>query len=1398
MKNNLFGMVVIIVATIFGTGPLLGDVVYLKPDPEGTRVVKDGTSWAKAYSDVSAAVAAAGANPIYAAKGVYKISAQINIATDGFAIYGGFAGENESETIAGRDLVNDQTIFSGDVNETTAGQKDVWQHVETDGYSVTQSDTVIDVIVDGKINLPTSFTGDYDAYILKYDAGNTRRAFVVNQNIGATFDGIVLTGFIGLGYGNTGSAIMYNASTQASYIRNCRFVGCHNDGNNGVVYRTNGTGILYIEDTTFEFCSAKIRSSAVEGLGVTMIDRCKFIGCCRPAGNSGSNVVWFNALGSRIRNSEFVRCVTAGGTSAHDDNDSAPGNIVSGTYSYSICESVVSNCYSASEFGYGTPLLNLTHNSLVSGVTFINNRSLVKPAGQNRGYGMIGTSCRGGREYTFDNCSFKGNVIGASELDATSVSSYALGIIGNAVKGVRVATVGCVFDSNRAEGVSTEGVSAVLCRGVLSTAPDSTSDSQIGIANCTFTGPSGTGMYDVVQYGQHNRYLYIANTLFLLNDNGIANPFSFDVPAKVDLYSCTVQNAKDPPAGINKAPNYSYDKVPLADYVPQVRVPGIRETADVSTNDTSKVATTYVIRPYGEANFKELVYVTRSVTASPSAISDGKGVVRSFGSATRGAYQTMSALAEDSSAKALVVRCDPPFDGGITDGVNAQMVASGESSSAITVAKSSGAFVFTGWYNENNQQVYDATYLTLPAQSLSADTVLEARFKAAQNYNVTYDLGIYGGFVDTGLNIYTVSCSPGAAFPSAPAYTNATGWVISSWVEEIPATVPNHDVTIYARGVTTDLRIVYLVPASEAGENPDGTSWAKAYGDFNKAYTDAAACRGEVWIKKGVHVVTKPTTFVPNVEAVRGGFAGDETEASAADPVNNVTILTGDVNGNNYWMSESAANLGAIWTDGELSVPSVTSDIEKFFKCGGNSSDDTLNLLIGGSVKVTDVKIDGITMTGFGNAAIDTAASGCLNLEISRCRFIANNTRPNLAVAALYAGAGTSASAMTVRDTLFLGNQRAFQGASNAVGTNLFAGCRFESNYSSKSGASMRAAAQFQVCVTNCVFYRNFACSINGFGQPDDANEANNASAISLVGLRAYPAASMVVDCRFEDNRALGAAPGTVFVAGDHTTVEFRRCAFVKNHAKIVGDGAAKLHSPGLVTATANRSQLVRDCYFAGNEMISEGAGRYTASVVATAASNESLTFVNCTMERNVMTNATAGQVSGTVVAVNGIGFANCVFNANTLIEAREFSFADSPSFTLLNSTIRNTAAGYVAYDPGASVRKVDSRVSGVDATVPYVKSAKTKNGATACGIQESVIGRPLHLGSDKLVYFKDDGSDWRCLTSAGEVTAQTLSKVGISDASPIIPDAFGCTRKANRVICAAINAGSGLIMVYR
>lgn len=89
---------------------------------------------------------------------------------------------------------------------------------------------------------------------------------------------------------------------------------------------------------------------------------------------------------------------------------------------------------------------------------------------------------------------------------------------------------------------------------------------------------------------------------------------------------------------------------------------------------------------------------------------------------------------------------------------------------------------------------------------------------------------------------------------------------------------------------------------AQAAPGGDGASWATALADLQDALSDPAAC--EVWVAAGVY---KPTSdpgdrlarfALRSTLAVYGGFAGTETAREQRDHRVNVTVLSGDIDGN--------------------------------------------------------------------------------------------------------------------------------------------------------------------------------------------------------------------------------------------------------------------------------------------------------------------------------------------------------------------------------------------------------------------------------------------------------------------------------------------------------------------
>ncbi|HNQ23017.1 MAG TPA: choice-of-anchor Q domain-containing protein [Phycisphaerae bacterium] len=97
----------------------------------------------------------------------------------------------------------------------------------------------------------------------------------------------------------------------------------------------------------------------------------------------------------------------------------------------------------------------------------------------------------------------------------------------------------------------------------------------------------------------------------------------------------------------------------------------------------------------------------------------------------------------------------------------------------------------------------------------------------------------------------------------------------------------------------------YYVKASASG-NGHGTSWANAYRSLKAALDHASQPYSpvtEVWVAEGTYKPAgaggdRAATFtLGSGAAVYGGFTGVETDVSQRDPVRHVTILSGDLNG---------------------------------------------------------------------------------------------------------------------------------------------------------------------------------------------------------------------------------------------------------------------------------------------------------------------------------------------------------------------------------------------------------------------------------------------------------------------------------------------------------------------
>jgi hypothetical protein len=272
-------------------------------------------------------------------------------------------------------------------------------------------------------------------------------------------------------------------------------------------------------------------------------------------------------------------------------------------------------------------------------------------------------------------------------------------------------------------------------------------------------------------------------------------------------------------------------------------------------------------------------------------------------------------------------------------------------------------------------------------------------------------------------------------------------------------------------------------------DGPGEGDWANAYVDLLDALNEAAALNSpveEIWVAAGTYRPDRGTGdpasafYLINNVAVYGGFSGVETSRDQRDPDVNVTVLSGDLNGDDY--------------------------------AGGGNSDNCYHVVFGGAVDETAV-LDGFTISGgYANGpALSERRGGGLYLvnaspTVRQCVFVDNATS---ATGGSYGGGGvyTERSAPHITDCTFANN---FSGAGggllNLNGAPVLTGCVFVGNDSFQGGA-IKTLTGGVVTLVNCVFAGNSVTAYGGALYNADGD-------LSLT------------NCTVYDNEAAGAGGG--------------------------------------------------------------------------------------------------------------------------------------------------------------------------------------------------------------------------------------------------------------------------------
>ena len=316
--------------------------------------------------------------------------------------------------------------------------------------------------------------------------------------------------------------------------------------------------------------------------------------------------------------------------------------------------------------------------------------------------------------------------------------------------------------------------------------------------------------------------------------------------------------------------------------------------------------------------------------------------------------------------------------------------------------------------------------------------------------------------------------------------------------------------------VPDECDLVVFVDA-DAPPGGDGTSWATAYTDLQDALAEADLT--EVWVAAGTYTPTEPdgdrfVTFQLRTGVrVFGGFAGGESRLDERDPATNVTILSGDLNGNDgpdfsnnsdnsqHVVSGQGVNSTAVLDGFTIRAgkadeydggPSHYSTISGGGVWLYEGSPTIVNCVLaqnlahnGGGLVAMDSKANVIECLFIGNRGGGTGGGGGLSVnppadvKVSGCTFVDNHCGIGGAVSAKRLP-GNPMVKLLVINSVFSGNAANFGGAMRISGNTFvtLVNCTFSKNSAGRYGGGISNLDDMhpnggRPTISNCVMWNN-------------------------------------------------------------------------------------------------------------------------------------------------------------------------------------------------------------------------------------------------------------------------------------------------------------------------------------
>ena len=452
----------------------------------------------------------------------------------------------------------------------------------------------------------------------------------------------------------------------------------------------------------------------------------------------------------------------------------------------------------------------------------------------------------------------------------------------------------------------------------------------------------------------------------------------------------------------------------------------------------------------------------------------------------------------------------------------------------------------------------------------------------------------------------------------------------------------------FAFSATGLLAQVVYVKQDATGSN-DGSSWQNAYTKLETALANTTS--GEIWVAAGTYkpeggTATDSTSAlaVHSSFSLYGGFAGTESSLDQRNPVVNVTILSGDINGDdvseNFTANKSDNTRHVVYVDSLLSDPVTIDGFSIIGGHTGNFESTPAYFRSGGGIyALSPVAVANCNFyNNFGRSGACIAiAGGGSGSEISDCVFTKNYTTAQAAAIFL-----NGLSDISVVNSSFTANKtnRGAMYPLNCTGVSID-NCNFEANINDQgAGGALFIFGSTGITLTNSFFTNNKA--VNSGAVYYDGDQVVSTNADNFV----------IQNCSFTGNSTTGGVGGAMRSLRGSYTME--NCIFENSNS--TGSGGH------IRNDVVGDNVIYRNCTF--RNATSGGWGG-----AHTCYGEGVFVIENCTYEGNTTTNLGGAVNCGfrAMVSIDG-----CTFNSNISNTSAGGALAmqnDSTALVVTNST---------------------------------------------------------------------------------------------------------------------------------